>query len=262
VLGAFLVLTLAQPAHAAPGPRVLVYGDSLTAEAAPYLHGFVHDVAGATSLVRGAPGGATCDLFDLMRHDGRREHPSVVVLQFSGNNITRCMQDRRGTPLQGDAWLAKYRVDTIEAIQLLRPTRATIWLATSPISLLADRKGQDDVYRLAALYRDLAHRLPRVHVTDAASAVLAFGRHWTRTMPCLRNEPCSQVDTNAQRANQVRANDGVHFCPAPYPNGGTCPVWSSGALRYAVGLVLPGIRAAGLFDDGRFSRSTAAGWGQ
>jgi hypothetical protein len=262
VAAALAVLSLARPALAAPRPQVLVYGDSLTTEAAPYIDGFVDDVAGAASLVRGAPGGATCDLFDLMRYDGRHEHPSVVVLQFSGNNLTRCMQDRSGRPLEGDAWLAKYRADTVKAIELLRPTRASIWLATSPISMLADRKGQDDVYRLAAMYRELARRLPGVHVTDAATAVLAFGRYWTRTMPCLRNEPCTQVDTNGQRANQVRANDGAHFCPTPYPNGGVCPVWSSGAMRYAVGLVLPGVRAVGRFDRGRFERSWAAGWGE
>jgi hypothetical protein len=263
VLAALLVLAVAQPAHAAPAPRVLVYGDSLTAEAAPYVQGFVHDVGRTASLVRGAPGGATCDLFDLMRWDARHEHPSVVVLQFSGNNLTRCMHDARDRPLEGAAWLAKYRADTIKAIDLLRPTGASIWLATSPIGLLADKKGQDDVYRLAAMYRDVARGRGRVHVAEAATSVLAFGRYWTRTLPCLRNEPCAGgVDVNTQRVNQVRANDGAHFCPLPYPNGGTCPVWSSGAMRYAVGLVLPGLRAAGLFDRGRFDRSPAAGWGQ
>lgn len=256
------VVCLAPTARAADAPRVLVYGDSLTAEAAPYVHGFARDVGGVAALVRGAPGGATCDLFDLMGYDGRHERPAVVVIQFSGNNITRCMQGADGKPLQGEAWLAKYRADTMHAIELLRPTGASIWLATSPISLLADRRGEDDVHRLAAMYADLARTVPRVRLTDAAAAVLAFGRYWTRTMPCLRNEPCVQADSNAQRANQVRANDGVHFCPVPYPNGGTCPVWSSGAMRYAVGLVLPGLRAAGLYDHGRFERSEAAGWGE
>jgi hypothetical protein len=172
------------------------------------------------------------------------------------------MQGGDGKGLQGDAWLAKYRADTIHAIDLLRPTGAAIWLGTSPISMLADRKGDDDVYRLAAMYADLARRMPGVHVTNSAASVLAFGRYWTRTLPCLRNEPCSQVDANRQRVNQVRATDGAHFCPVPYPNGGTCEVWSSGAMRFAVGLVLPGLQAAHLYDHGRFERSWAAGWGE
>jgi hypothetical protein len=261
VLVVLLLAGLAPSAHAAAGPRILVYGDSLTTEAKPYIEGFARSVGGVGALVRGAPGGATCDLFDLMGYDSTHEHPSVVVLQFSGNNITRCMQDPRGKPLQGDAWLAKYRADTVHAVQLLRRTGAQVWLGTSPIGLLADKRAQGDVYRLAAMYHEVAARYPGVHVTDSAAAVLAFGRYWTRTLPCLRNEPCTQVDTNAQRANQVRATDGVHFCPVPMPGGRSCPVWSSGAMRFGVGLVLPGMRAARLFDRARFDRSTAAGWG-
>jgi hypothetical protein len=111
------------------------------------------------------------------------------------------------------------------------------------------------------MYRDVARRYPNVRVTDAAAAVLAGGRYWTRTLPCLRNEPCTDVDTHG-RANQVRSMDGTHFCPVPYPNGGTCQVWSSGALRFGVGLVLPALRAAGWFDRAQFERSTAAGWGE
>jgi hypothetical protein len=262
VLVVLLLAGLAPAAHAAPGDQVLVYGDSLTAEAKPYIEGFVRDVGHSHALVRGAPGGATCDLFDLMGYDSTHEHPTVVVIQFSGNNITRCMQDSRGKALTGDAWLAKYRADTVHAVQLLRRTGAQIWLGTSPIGLVADTKGQNDVYRLAAMYHEVAARHPGVHVTDSAAAVLAFGRYWTRTLPCLRNEPCTQVDTNAQRANQVRANDGVHFCPVSMPNGMSCPVWSSGAMRFGVGLVLPGMQVARMFDRARFDRSTAAGWGQ
>ena len=121
VLLALLVAGLAAPiAHAAPGDRVLVYGDSLTAEAKPYIEGFVAGVGHTRALVRGAPGGATCDLFDLMGYDAHHEHPAVVVLQFSGNNLTRCMQDARGKALQGDAWLAKYRADTIAPKRIRR----------------------------------------------------------------------------------------------------------------------------------------------
>jgi hypothetical protein len=262
LLVALVFVGLAVPAQAAPGDRVLVYGDSLTAEARPYIEGFVADVGHTHALVRGAPGGATCDLFDLMGYDATHERPTVVVIQFSGNNLTRCMKDRQGRSLTGDAWLAKYRADTIHAIELLRRTGATIWLGTSPVGFLADVHHEDEVYRIAAMYRQVAARYPNVHVAESATSVLAFGRYWTRTLPCLRNEPCTQVDANAQRVNQVRANDGVHFCPVPYPNGGTCPVWASGAMRFAVGLVLPGLRQARLFDRARFDRSIAAGWGE
>ena len=80
-------------------------------------------------------------------------------------------------------------------------------------------------------------------------------------MPCLRNEPCSQVDTNAQRANQVRALDGAHFCPTPKVSPtANCPVWSSGALRFALGLAVEPLRFARRFDQRRFDAGSGAGW--
>src|SRR5690242_5134041 len=103
LVAAIAVLALAPSAHAAPGDRVLVYGDSLTAEAKPYIEGFVQQVGHTHALVRGAPGGATCDLFDLMGYDATHERPTMVVIQFSGNNLTRCMQDRQGKALMGSA---------------------------------------------------------------------------------------------------------------------------------------------------------------
>src|SRR3954447_27088001 len=96
-------------ARAATRPTILLYGDSLTTEAIPYVQGFAHDVAGVDAIVRGAPGGATCDLFEMMGRDVRTIRPVFVVIQFSGNNLTRCMEDAQGTALHGDAWLAKYR---------------------------------------------------------------------------------------------------------------------------------------------------------
>ena len=263
----FLVVALvagllsARPATSAP-VRVVVYGDSLTAEAEPYLHGFVGEVAGSAALVRGAPGGATCDLFERMAHDAARVRPAFVVLQFSGNNMTRCMTDAQGRALTGDAWLAKYRADTIRAIELLRPMGAPVYLATSPIGLLAEKKGEDDVHRLARMHREVAASRPWVRLADAGRAVLAFGRHWARTLPCLPKEPCQGgVDNNGDRVNHVRSHDGVHFCPVPNPGmGSSCPVWSSGAHRFALGLVVPGLRASGLLDEARFGRSAAAGF--
>jgi hypothetical protein len=240
---------------------VVVYGDSLTAESAPYLRGFVRDLAGGTALVHGAPGGATCDLFEDMAYDAKRLRPAFVVLQFSGNNLTECMQDARGEALTGQAWLAKYRADTIRAIRILRPMGAPIYLATSPIGLLAERKGEDDVHRLARMHREVAAAHPGVRLVDAGRSVLAFGRYWTDTLECLPREPCTGgVDTNADRVNRVRAPDGVHFCPAPYAVVWECPVWSAGAHRFALGLLVHPLRRAGLFDQARFDRSTGAGW--
>jgi hypothetical protein len=252
-------LVAAPPADAGPGPQVLVYGDSLVYEAAPYALGVLEEVAGVPGVVIGRPGGAVCDLFDRMQADAARFRPRAVVLAFSGNALTRCMEDRQGNRLTGDAWLAKYRHDLLLAIAIFRRV-PTVWLGTAPISWFAERDGTDDVHRLEALARELARAQRRVRVADAAAGVLDDGR-WARTKPCLPNEPCTGgVDTQGRRVNLVRSPDTAHFCPVPYPTFDQCPVHASGGLRYALGLLAPALRATDLWRADRAAGSMAAGW--
>jgi hypothetical protein len=259
VLGAAVANATAQASE--PRPAVIVYGDSLVHEAASYVHRLVREVAGADAKVLGAPGGAPCDVLDEMQRDAARHRPAAVVLGFSGNALTACMEDERGRPLRGDAWLAKYRADVVAAIDALRPTAARVWLATAPISLHAERNGEDDVHRLATLYREIAASLAHVEVAEAARAVLDERDRWTLTLPCLPNELCTGgVDTRGRRVNQVRAPDGAHFCPVPYPGMASCPTHASGALRYALGMVVPALQGSGLFDQARFDASIGGGW--
>lgn len=242
-------------------PQVLVYGDSLVFEAAPYANDLIADVAGVEGVARGVGGSATCDWLPGMRVDAGRYRPKVVVLAFSGNAFTPCMQDGEGRPLRGDAWLARYRAATQEAIGLFTAVGAHVWLGTAPISLLAEKKREDDVWRLARMAHELAAQHPMVHVADAAAGLLDHG-FWTRTKPCLPNEPCTGgVDERGRRVNSIRAHDTAHFCPVPY-SGVTeqCPAHASGALRYALGLLAPPLRAMGWWDPGRVGRSMAAGW--
>jgi hypothetical protein len=210
-------------------------------------------------VVIGRPGGAVCDLFDRMQADAARFRPRAVVLAFSGNALTRCMEDRQGNRLTGDAWLAKYRHDLLLAIAIFRRV-PTVWLGTAPISWFAERDGTDDVHRLEALARELARAQRRVRVADAAAGVLDDGR-WARTKPCLPNEPCTGgVDTQGRRVNLVRSPDTAHFCPVPYPTFDQCPVHASGGLRYALGLLAPALRATDLWRADRAAGSMAAGW--
>jgi len=254
-------LAAAIPAATADdGPSFLVYGDSLVHEASPYVHRMLREIAGVDAKAHGAPGGAPCDLREEMVSDAARYRPAAVVIAFSGNAFTSCMRDRNGEPLRGDRWLAKYRADTLRVIEAFRDTGALVWLATAPISFTAELNGEDGVHRLAAMYRELATAIPYVRVADAARSVLVDGR-WTRTLPCLPREPCTGgVDLEGRWANHVRSPDGVHFCPVPYPTFDNCPVYASGGLRYALGLVVPALGELGLFDGARLARTIGAGW--
>lgn len=263
VLAALLAVTgvvvASAPARAAR-PLVLVYGDSLVAEAAPFARELLRDVAQVDEQVAGFGGTAVCDHFDLMRKDVARRAPSIVVLSFSGNSLTDCMKDASGRQLVGSAAIDKYRRDIVEAVTIFRPGSPQIWLATSPISLLAEKRGEDGERRMADMMRSIAAQNPRVRVTDAAQAVLDNG-WWTRTLPCLRNEPCTGgVDARGRRVNVVRAPDGGHFCPTPSPIHPQCPTHSSGALRFALGMLVAPLRAASVYDEGRAALTMAAGF--
>jgi hypothetical protein len=43
--------------------------------------------------------------------------------------------------------------------------------------------------------------------------------------------------------NQVRAPDGVHFCPVTHAPASPCPVYASGAMRFALSIVVPVLHA-------------------
>jgi len=255
-----LVVALAPPAHSSPRPLVLVYGDSLVREAEPYLRDILDHVAQVDERVVGAPGAATCDVLPLMRDDAAHLRPALVIIAFSGNDVTPCMRDGHGQQLQGQAVVEKYRADISTAIAYFRPGAPQIWLGTAPISLGAQVKSEDGDARMRAMEHDLERVNSRVHVTNSGDAVLDHG-WWTAMLPCLLREPCTGgVDTHGNRANRVRSIDGTHFCPVPYAVFDNCPVYASGGERYALGLLVVPLRAHGWYDAQRASLSLGAGW--
>ena len=86
-------------------------------------------------------------------------------------------------------------------------------------------------------------RWPTAQYTDAGQAVLWNGAY-TAYLPCKGGEPCKIVGPTGS-FNQVRAADGVHFCPGTTDASGACSVWSSGAWRYGTALAAPVIAALG-----------------
>jgi len=66
------------------GP-VLVYGDSLIEQATPYLQ--------STDQIRAFGGTALCDWVDKMARAATVEQPSVMVVEFVGNDVTPCMRN-------------------------------------------------------------------------------------------------------------------------------------------------------------------------
>jgi hypothetical protein len=177
-----------------------MYGDSLLESAAPYVR--------STDQVRAFGGTALCDWVDNMAAASVLEQPSVMVVEFVGNNLTPCMNGYE-TP---DQVRAKYEAD---AAQLKQRVDAPILWVDPPLF----RNGPPPT---AGLFGSE----PRF--VDAGAALLDDG-DYTGTLTCLPDEgPSHGCDGNVQIA--VRSPDGAHFCPnARAP----CDVYSSGGRRFA-----------------------------
>jgi hypothetical protein len=182
-----------------------------------------------------------------MAEDAATLAPGAVVVEFSGNNMTACMQDAEGTPLTGEAYVEHYAADAEAVIATFVPNGTQVIFAGAPISRSAAEHGDFNGGRLNAVYEQMSRIHDGVRYADAGAAVLDAGR-WTATLPCLPLEPCTGgVDSAGRAVNVVRAPDGGHFCPASKDAvrgvTGACPVWSSGAFRYGSALALPVIES-------------------
>ncbi|HYV59936.1 MAG TPA: hypothetical protein VFA62_07690 [Acidimicrobiia bacterium] len=161
------------------GP-VLMYGDSLLEQASPYLR--------STDEVRAWGGTALCDWVDKISQAATVEQPSVLVVEFVGNDLTPCMQGYT-TPTQVRA---KYEAD------MARLKRRV----SAPILWVGPPKFRDQPPAALGLYSSE----PRF--VDAGESVLADGKY-TETLPCLPDEGRLQGCVNGRI--RVRAPDGVHF---------------------------------------------------
>jgi hypothetical protein len=214
-------------------PQVALFGDSLSWEAQPYYTDLVHATGETAHTYDSFGGTAICDWLTRMREVEAQYHPKAVEIQFSGNALTPCMQAYQPPSPE---YYEKYRTDTQEAIDIFVPSGAHVYLIGAPIS----RSQQSDPNwdKLNKQYASMAAADPQhVSYVDAGTAVEGPGHTYTETLPCLPVEPCEGPVVDGVPSNIVRAPDGGHFCPVEHGNEEgvipTCPVYSSGAYRYA-----------------------------
>lgn len=176
------------------GP-VIMYGDSLLVQSTPYLR--------STDEVRAYGGTALCDWVDKIAKASSVEQPSVLVLEFVGNDLTPCMQGYQ-TP---DQIRAKYEADMA---RLKRRVDA-------PILWVGPPTFRNSAPAALGLYSS------EPQFVDAGQSVLADGVY-TDTLPCLPDEGWVQGCVNGRI--RVRAPDGKHFA-----NSGSG--YSAGGRRFA-----------------------------
>ena len=220
-----------------PGPpRIALYGDSLASEAAQDFQ-YLGGASGASVRIRTFPGVAVCDFLGTMAADAQTWQPTAAVLAFSGDAFTPCMA---GYTLGTPQYYEKYMQDVQAAISIFRGVGTTVFLVGLPLDESASLS--QNVVALNRVFQSLAKTNAGVTYDDAGQAVMANGA-FTRTLPCLSFEPC----TDPAGTNIVRAPDGIHFCP----NGQTslegyfevCDVYASGAFRFASTMLGPALAA-------------------
>ena len=218
---------------------VALFGDSLSWEAQPYYDELIHADREVAYTYDSHGGTAICDWFTRMHEVESQHHPKSVQLEFSGNNLTPCM---KGLELYSQPYYEKYKADTLTAIGIFVSGGAHVYLIGAPITRA--QESVPDWQTLNLQYAAIASADAR-HVTyvDAGAAVEAPGHAYTDTLPCLAHEQCSGPMVNGIATNVVRSADGVHFCPTEEGNDagviGGCPVYSSGAYRYAKAMADP-----------------------
>jgi hypothetical protein len=242
-----VAVPFAGPAVFAPEPvvananeaTVVFYGDSLGWESESQLRDALLGAGVADVRTRTFGGTAICDWFDEMRKDAAELRPTVVVVEFSGNALTPCMTGPDGVSLGAsrDAYFEKYAHDIAEVLAIFSGSSSRVVFVGAPLSRRVEESHEADANHLNRMYEGFALLTPNVTYVDAGAAVLREG-HFTETLPCLPSEPClGGTDADGVPVNVVRAPDGGHFCPgAPEARQGvtqTCPVWSSGAYRFA-----------------------------
>jgi hypothetical protein len=205
--------------------RVYVFGDSLVAQATPYLEDLLRE-RGFAPNVNSVPGSATCDWFGNFERVRDGFDPDVVVMAFSGNALGPCMRAEDGSALSSEEYVAKYRRDSERAIEAFDDD-TPFYVVGTPVNA----EGEDRVYRV---YEDLPARFDNVEFVDGGEYVTPGGR-FAMTLPCLEDEPCTGPVVDGERHNVVRAPDRAHFCEAEGA-AGRCPGYSSGAYRFALAI--------------------------
>jgi hypothetical protein len=88
------------------------------------------------------------------------------------------------------------------------------------------------------VYQEYAATMSGVSYVDAGRYVETPDGRYTDRLPC------SELDTDcAPDGTTVVRGDGVHFCPVV--DVVPCPVWSSGAVRFGLGIASAATNPAG-----------------
>ena len=213
-----------------PEGLVILYGDSLSAEASTSFADELAGTSDAEVVVRAVPGDAPCDALGTMRADVELD-PAVVVVQYVGNNATPCTRGPGGERLTGQALVERTEADVRTATELFATAGARVVLVGGPHAPgLPGEASLEVADAYDAVVNEWAGRdLGRVRYADAAATVTGPDHRYVDRLPCRAGEGPAEGCVDGEVV--VRAPDRIHFCPVPHTEL-ACPVPAPGAVRF------------------------------
>ncbi|MEZ5247870.1 MAG: hypothetical protein R2713_01220 [Ilumatobacteraceae bacterium] len=165
-----------------------------------------------------------------------------MVITFTGNSLTPCMDDGAGGHLVDAALVERYRADLGVLVDTARRAGARVVLVGQP-HRAASFEAEFEVDGINQVLVEYAEAFPHVTYVDAGARVEHPDGTYADRLPCSEFDPVCAPD-----GTTVVRGDGVHFCPAAGKN--PCPVWSSGAVRFGLEIA-GGISDAAAADAAR-----------
>jgi hypothetical protein len=230
-------LVLARRSEPSQGDLVILYGDSLSWESAGPFTQALERRPDTEVLVRGVPGAAICDLADQMRSDlDEHDNLSAVVIEFVGNNATRCVAG-----LTGPALADRYADDARTVTDLFVDRGIPVVWAGVPEA--PGLPGGASILLDADYHVLVDGASGPVWYAPAGAAVTGPNGEFVTDLDCLPDEGVDQGCVDGRIT--VRSPDRIHFCPTA--GNAPCPVYSSGARRFGEAMAAGAIQSL----DGR-----------
>jgi hypothetical protein len=218
---------------AAVAGTVLIYGDSVMAQAAPTATAAFATHVDWFVVFSTHPGEALCDWLPAVSGDLATCHPTLVVLETMGKTGTACTTARplhdRSREVLRDGHRDWHTGRVPQATSGQQRGRAI------HLRVRKRRRGPDRAQQRRTAQGMLYHgvsvsRGPRFSVATSTGA-------FTATKACLKSEAVAEVCKATTHEVSVRSEDGLHLCDiTAYPDV-TCQTYSSGALRYGEAVV-------------------------
>ena len=167
--------------------RIVITGDSVIEQVLPHLATAFGSAAVIERKVHG--GTALCDWFAAQAGDLGIEHmadwqPHVIVVGHGGNAMTPCMAGVDGSPLEGDAFFAKYLADSEYLVELATEMDSRVLFVNHPVW------SDDRTWGTEEIFRSMPDRYPGGFVRFVSTwPKLSPGGQFLESASCAEDEP-------------------------------------------------------------------------